>query len=135
MFRPLAIGAAAALLLTAAPAHAKTFRGKTNQGRPVSLITDAAGVPTRVRVAWRAPCKRPTFRVLDSTVGTPPFDAVSADALRDAGTYRVRFKDGGRGRITAATTAKRVGDHWTGTFSVRGVYGHKGKVTDVCQAK
>src|SRR5687768_15211643 len=101
MSRPLAGAVLSALLLAAVPtaADAKTFRGRTNQGRPASLITDANGVPTRIRVAWRAPCKKPGFRARDSTGFSPPFDSVNADAVNDAGTYRLRFRGGLRARI------------------------------------
>ena len=135
MSRPLAAAALSALLLAALPsaADAATLRGRTSQGRPASLITDANGVPTRVRIAWRARCKKPGFRSFDSTIFTPPFDGVTADAINDAGTYRVRFRNGVRGRITGAMTGRRAGNRWTGRLSIRAVYARRGKVTHVCR--
>lgn len=138
MSRSLAAAAVSALLVAAVPtaaADAKTLRGRTSQGRPASLITDANGVPTRIRVAWRARCKKPGFRVSDSTVFSPPFDAASPDAVSDAGTYRIRLRGGGRGRITGELTANRAGERWTGTYRVRAVYSRRGKVTHVCQSR
>jgi hypothetical protein len=41
MFRITAVAAVSTLLIAAAPAHAKSCRGKTNQGRTASLVTGA----------------------------------------------------------------------------------------------
>ena len=88
-------------------------------GPTVSMITDATGIPTRVRIAWRARCKKPGFRSLDLTFFSPPFDAVTADAITDAGTYRVRFRGGLRGRITGTLQGTRSGNRWSGTLRIK----------------
>jgi hypothetical protein len=128
----------AALALAAIPstADAKTFRGKTNQGRSALLVTGADGVPTRVDVHWIASCKKPGWRTTGGTRVTPPFTAVSADVVRDGPkTYRTRLRDGSRARITATLAVRRSGSRWKGTFKLRELVSRKGKVVDVCHIK
>src|SRR3954447_12522857 len=136
MFKLTAAAVLSTLLVAAAPAEAKTFRGKTNQGRTASLVTGADGVPTSVRVSWRAPCKKPGYRAVGGTRVTAPFTSVSADVVRDPNkTYRVRIKGGLRGRITTNLTVNRSGDQWVGTLGVRELFARRGRVIDVCQVK
>jgi hypothetical protein len=136
MLKSIAAAAVSALLITAAPADAKTFRGKTNQGRTASLVTGADGVPTRVRVSWRAPCKRQGFRATGGTKFAAPFTAVSADLVQDTGkSYRIRIKGGLRGRISTELVVKRDGERWIGTLGIKELFAKSGKVVDVCQVK
>jgi hypothetical protein len=136
MVKLTAAAALSTLLVAAAPAEAKTFRGKTNQGRTASLVTGADGVPTSVRVSWRAPCKKPGYRAVGGTRFTAPFTSVSADVVSDTNkTYRVRIKGGLRGRITTNLTVNRSGDQWVGTLGVRELFARRGRVIDVCQVK
>jgi hypothetical protein len=136
MLKVTAAAALSTLLIAAAPAEAKTFRGKTNQGRTASLVTGADGVPTRVRVSWRAPCKRPGYRATGGTKFTAPFTAASADLVQDTGkSYRVQLKGGLRGRISTDLVVRRAGDRWVGTLGVRELFARHGKVVDVCQVK
>jgi hypothetical protein len=125
------------LFAAAVPAaDAATFRGKTNQGRRASLVTGADGVPTRVRISWRALCKKPGFRATGGTRFQAPFTAVNADLVQDAGkSYRVRLTGGLRGRISTDLVVNRSGDRWVGTLGVRELFARKGKVIDVCQVK
>jgi hypothetical protein len=135
MKSPIAAAVLTALVLAAVPtvADAATLRGTTSQGRTASLRTDANGIPTRVRIAWRARCKKPGFRSWDRTFFSPPFDAVSADAIADAGTYRVRYRGGLRGRITGSLQGQRTANGWRGTLRIKAVYAKRGKVTHVCR--
>ena len=136
MLKLTAAAAVSTLLIATAPADAKTFRGKTNQGRTASLVTGADGVPKSVRVSWRAPCKKPGFRAMGGTRFTAPFTSVSADVVTDIDkTYRVRIKGGLRGRITTNLTVNRSGDQWVGTLGVREMFSRKGRVIDVCEVK
>jgi hypothetical protein len=136
MLKPIAAAAVSALLITAAPADAKTFRGKTNQGRTASLVTGADGVPARVRVSWRAPCKRKGYRATGGTRFAAPFTAATADLVQDTGkSYRVTIKGGLRGRISTELVVKRDGDRWVGTLGVKELFAKKGRVLDVCQVK
>ena len=136
MLKSIAAAGMSTLLIAAAPADAKTFRGKTNQGRTASLVTGADGVPTSVRVSWRAPCKRPGYRATGATRFVAPFTAVSADVVQDTGkSYRVRLKGGLRGRISTELVVNRDGARWIGTLGVRELFARSGKVVDVCQVK
>ena len=135
---PASIALSALMFAAAVPAatDAATFRGKTSQGRTASLVTGADGVPTRVRVSWRAPCKKPGFRATGGTRFQAPFTAVNADVVQDTGkTYRVRITGGLRGRISTDLVVNRSGDRWVGTLGVREMFGREGKVIDVCQVK
>ena len=136
MFKITAAAAVSTLLIAAAPADAKSFRGKTNQGRTASLVTGADGVPARVRVSWRAPCKQPGYRATGGTRFTAPYTSVSADVVTDTNkTYRVNIKGGLRGRITTNLVVNRSGDRWIGTLGVRELFARKGRVIDVCEVK
>jgi hypothetical protein len=136
MLKTAATAALSTLLIAAVPADAKTFRGKTNQGRTASLVTGADGVPTRVRVSWRAPCKQPGYRATGGTKFLAPFTSVTPDVVTDTNkTYRVRLKGGLRGRITTNLVVNRSGDRWVGTLGVRELFSRKGRVIDVCQVK
>jgi hypothetical protein len=138
MFKgPVSLALSALLFAAAVPAaDAATFRGKTSQGRAASLVTGADGVPTRVRVAWRAPCKKPGYRATGGTRFTAPFTAVNADVVQDTGkSYRVTLKGGLKGRISTELVVNRSGDRWVGTLGVRELFARKGKVIDVCQVK
>jgi hypothetical protein len=134
---PAAIALSTLLLAAAVPAaDAATFRGKTNQGRTASLVTGADGVPTSVRLSWRAPCKKPGFRATGGTSFRAPFTAVNADVVQDTGkSYRVTLKGGLRGRISTDLVVNRKGEKWVGTLGVRELFARKGKVIDVCQVK
>src|ERR1700754_132465 len=100
MHRPLVATALAALLVTAAPAaaEAKNYKGKSSQGREVKLRTGADGVVNRVALGWRAPCGD-GYRFNEHTTFRPGLDVATADAVQDAGTYRVRYRNGLRARI------------------------------------
>lgn len=125
-------------LFTASPSvvAAKTFHGKTSQGRSASLTTGADGVPTRGSLRWSIPCRKKGFRATGATGWSPPFTSATADALLDGPkSYRTKLRDGSRARITATLRARRHGKRWTGTMAVRELVSRKGKVVDVCQIK
>jgi hypothetical protein len=134
---PVAV-AVTAFLLAAAPgaAQAKTYRGKTSQGRSASLTTGSTGVVSRVRLSWRAPCGQ-NKRYATATVFKPPFDAATGDTFQDAGTYKLKDRKGFVGRITMTVTAQRsaAADTWTGTLAVTVQVARNGKVLDHCSAK
>src|SRR5215213_2937696 len=101
MSRPLISVALSALLLAAVPAiaEAKTYKGKTSQGRVATVRTGADGVVNRARLSWRAPCGQ-NIRYTGATVFRPPLDVATGGSFQDGGTYRVRIKGGFRARIT-----------------------------------
>jgi hypothetical protein len=134
MLRALAAAALTAALIPAT-AEAKTFRGKTSQGRHASVVTGADGVPTKVRIFYKAKCSQSPF-VTGGTMYLPPFDSVNAAALQDAGVEHVKGKRKGEtARITSAVHMRLHGSHWSGTYRVKLVIHYKGRRIDTCQAK
>src|ERR1044072_1248071 len=136
---PRLVPVAATLLAVAASpstADAKTFRGKTNQGRAATLVTGADGVPAKGSLRWSAPCKKRGFRATGATGWAPPFSQATPDLLRDGPkSYRTKLRDGSRARITVTLIVRRSGSRWKGTARPREVVSRKGKVVDVCQIK
>jgi hypothetical protein len=131
--RKLALAVGFAVVLAApTAADAKTWRGKTEQGRAVAVRTGADDLVNRVRVSWRAPCKKGHY--VSRTLFPPPFDVSETDEFEDAGTstadtpdgYRVRHRVSVRGRLGAH-------DRWTGTFSVRTRVRRDGRLVDTCR--
>jgi hypothetical protein len=126
----------ALLIIAILPAEALAdiqFRGKSGQGRLVTLRTADDGVPERVGVRWRAPCARPGFRFTSRTFFLPPFDSVTRDRLVDAGVNRMRLRDGLRAVINVRVAANRRSEaRWRGIFRVRVRVLRRGRVVDRC---
>ena len=138
MHRTLATAAVlAALAVAPATADAKSFKGKTNQGRSASVTTGADGVPTRVRISYSARSCKGHVPVVGVTRFQAPFDSVTAAALQDGGTETVKSgsRKGESARITSSVTAKFNGTRWSGTYSVKLMIRFKGKTEGSCQAK
>ncbi|MDA0170873.1 hypothetical protein OJ998_17355 [Solirubrobacter taibaiensis] len=138
MSRPLAVTALTALLFAAVPAvaEAKNYKGRSSQGRVVTLRTGADGIINKASVGWRAPCGGKI--VFTSRTGwRPPFDSATPDAFMDQGTYRVNAGDGERGRITSTFVGQRdpATDRWSGTLAVKVMVTKRGKVIDTCELK
>ena len=137
MSRSLAAAALAALLLApAASAEAKSYKGKTRQGRGVIVRTSADGVVSSARIGWRAPCGQ-GLRYSANTTFRPPFDAATTDLIQDAGSYGVRLRGGLRARITGSLVGQRdpATDRWSGTWAVKVRVTGRGKTVDRCQLK
>jgi hypothetical protein len=131
----LALAVICGVVLTApAAAGAKTWRGKTAQDRAVMVRTGGDNKVKRVRISWRAQCRKGHYT--STTLFVPPFDASSTTAFEDEGTYRVRIKGGYRARhtafVSASLDAKGV---WRGTFHVRTRVTRNGKFVDSCRRK
>jgi hypothetical protein len=136
MSKTLVVAALAALVFSA-PAQAKTFRGKTNQHRKASLVTGADGVPKRVRVAYKARCRKTPY-VTGFTVFTPPFVSATADAVSDGGTtanVKSKTHKGETARITTTLQANRAGAAWSGLYTVKLVLRYHGRRIDTCRAR
>jgi hypothetical protein len=130
----LAPAVACAVVLLAAPAaaDAKTWKGKTKQGRMVSVRTGADDLVNQVRVGWRAPCKKGHY--VSRTLFPPPFDVSETDAFEDAGTYTTETQDGYTARHRVFVRGRLgAGDRWTGTFRVRTRVRRDGRVVDTCR--
>jgi hypothetical protein len=129
----LAVGCAVVLAVPAV-ADATTWRGKTNQGRAVSVRTGADDLVNQVRVSWRAPCRKGDY--VSRTLFQPPLDVSEPEVFEDAGTYRKRLPGGYRARHTVFVRG-RLGadDRWTGVFRVRTRVSRDGHVVDRCRLR
>ncbi len=137
----LTISAAFAVAgLAPATASAKTFTGKTQQDRKVTLRTSDDGAVRFFRIDWKTDdCDLEAATLRDQTTFRGPFDTATADAVVDEGRYR--YRDRGRKRITTSVKldGKRVTDpanpdaeSWQGTFEASAVVRRRGKVIDRC---
>src|SRR4051812_32625360 len=125
------------LLLATVPAvaDAKTYKGKTNQGKAATVTTSANGVVSRARIVWSASCRH-NRRFRDATTFKAPLDAATADMVQDSGTYKVKDAAGYIGRITMTLAGQRntSTDRWAGTLAVKVQVSRHGKVVDQCSA-
>ena len=131
--RKLALAVGFAVVLAApTAADAKTWRGKTEQGRAVAVRTGADDLVNRVRVSWRAPCKK--GRYVSRTLFLPPLDVSETDVFEHSGTYRKRLPDGYRSRNTVFVRGTLgADDRWAGTFRVRTRVRRNGRRVDDCR--
>ena len=139
---------AAAALATAAlvPATAsadKTFRGKTQQGRTVTMTTGDDNVLKILRINWLTRrCALSGSRFQHITLFRPPFDSATPDAFNDAGSFRVADDGGIRSRVTIYLAGRRNVDpanpaveSWTGTLRANVVVRRRGRVIDRCRLR
>jgi len=139
MVRLIALAALSTMMFaaTAAGAEAKVFRGKTNQGRPASVVIGTDGLLRNARVNWRARC-RTGGRVREKTSFMRPHDQSTPDAFFDAGTYRGRTPDGYRLRFTGSIRGQRIvddrGERWRGTFRMKVLVTKRGRYVDTCRS-
>ncbi len=137
MLRLIALAALsmAMFVAAAAGAEAKVFRGKTNQGRPASVVIGSDGLLRTARVNWRSRCR--FGRVHDKTAFTRPHDQSTPDAFFDAGVYRSRDDDGYRLRFTVSVRGTRIadarGERWRGTFRAKVLVTRRGQYVDTCR--
>jgi hypothetical protein len=133
--RTLALAIACAVLLaTPAAAEAKTWRGKTKQGRMVSVRSGADDLVNQVRVAWRAPCQKGHY--VSRTLFPPPYDVSETGVFEDSGSYSTVTQDGYRARHRVFVRGTLgADDRWTGTFRVRTRVRRDGRVVDTCRLK
>jgi hypothetical protein len=139
MVRLIALAALSTLMLAAAPAsaEAKVFRGKTNQGRPASVVIGSDGLLRAARVNWRSRCTQ-GGKLRDKTIFMRPHDQSSPDAFFDEGTYRRRDSGGYRLRFTGSIRATRIadssGERWRGRFRMKVLVSRNGRYVDTCRA-
>jgi hypothetical protein len=121
------------------PAEPRVYRGETQQDRRVSVRTGTDGLVDRVRIGWVASTCRRGRSYGTTTVDTPPFDAVSADRLRDAFAYVERSRGGIRARVAVTLVAERSGrgarERWSGTVRARVVVRRAGRRVDTCRTR
>jgi hypothetical protein len=126
----LALGAT---LMVAAPAEAAKWRGKTRQGRGVSVHTDANGTVSYARLRYIAPCRDRTA-VFANVFFVPPFDSATTTSFHDGGPWR--FRIGKHTRVKARgsiTGGLRRSGRWTGTFRVRLRVYVRGRLDTTCR--
>ncbi|MBE2320636.1 hypothetical protein DVA67_032045 [Solirubrobacter sp. CPCC 204708] len=135
MFRLIAALAALTLVAVPAAAEAKTLRGKTSQGRGITLTLGADGVPTSVKFNWTLSCNKSKAKGPVKSSFLRPFDQATPDALNDADTARRRFSGGLRVRYTGSISGQRSGEAWSGTLSIQREFFRKGRRFDTCKAE
>jgi hypothetical protein len=123
-----------ALLAVPSVASAARWKGKTGQGRVVTVRTGDDGVVNRVLVRWKARCRGVTRT--GRTVFTPPLDEASSASFTDGGTSRSNLGGGVRSRDTVRVSGSLGGDgRWRGTFRLRSVLRKDGNVIDRCRVR
>jgi hypothetical protein len=135
MFRLIAALAAFTLVAVPAIAEAETLRGKTSQGRGITLTLGADGVPTSVRFNWNLSCRKSKETGPTRSSFLRPFDQATPDVLNDADTARRRFAGGLRVRSRGSISGQRTGQSWSGTLSFERQFSRRGKVFDTCKAE
>jgi len=132
--------ACAAAALAPSPASAaRTFTGTTQQDRPITVRVGDDGLVSFVRVAWRTRRCRSGEFLQDRTDFRSPFDAATADAFSDAGTYTLRQRGGYRIRVTITVGGRRIVDpadpaaeSWQGTVRSTATVRRNGRTVDRC---
>ena len=133
--RTLALAVGCAVVLAApASADARVWRGKTKQGRMVSVRTGADDLVNQVRVGWRAPCQEGHY--VSRTLFPPPFDVSKKNRFEDTGTYSTETQDGYHARHTVFVRGRlRANGRWRGVFRVTARVRKDGRVVDTCRLK
>jgi len=127
--------ALAATLTVAAPAEAAKWRGKTRQGRGVSVHTDANGVVSYAKIRYIAPCRDNTA-VFANVFFVPPLDSAGTVSFRDGGPWRFRIGKHTtvRARGTISGGLRRSG-RWTGNFHARLKVYVRGRLDTTCRIR
>ena len=138
-----AVALTAAAVVPATASADKTFRGKTQQNRTVSLTTGDDNVLKRLRINWiTRRCAQSGSRFQHITAFRPPFDSATAGAFNDAGSFRVADDGGIRSRVTIYLAGRRTVDpanpaaeSWSGTLRASVVVRRNGRVIDRCRLR
>jgi hypothetical protein len=114
------------------------FHGRSSQERSVVVVAEDDGVPKRVRIRWTADCRRPGFRVIETTVFRRPFDLSTRRRLRDGPPPSYRLRDPGGLRLTVKPRigGRKTGPRrWAGRFRAVMVVRRGGSVIDRCAVR
>lgn len=111
---------------------AETLRGETGQGRAVVLTVGDDGRVERVRVGWKARCRRARASFEDTTDVLPPFERSTSDGFRGSGTYTTRDRGRIRSTITLSVDGTRSGGRWTGSVEAIVRVRRRGRAHDRC---
>jgi len=127
----------AAGLIVASPAEAAKWRGKTRQGRGVSVHTDANGVANYARIRYIAPCRN--GKAVAATIWfVAPFDSASTTSFTDGGPWKFKIDNRKRTIVRARGTISgglRRSGRWTGDFKVRLHVIHRGRLETTCRLR
>ena len=139
MVRSTSVTAAvlAAGMIVAAPAEAAKWRGKTRQGRGVSVHTDANGVANYARIRYIAPCRGGT-EIRATVWFVAPFDSASTTSFNDGGPWRFRIDN--RKGVVVRARGRMIGGlrrsgRWTGDFKVRLRVFRNGRLETTCRIR
>jgi len=125
----------AVLLAVPAVAEAKTWRGKTKQGRSVLVRTGSDGVVKRAWIDYRARCDDGNS-FLHRIEFLPPLDATSTNSFQDEGVIKWTFRvsrERAKGR-TSIDGGLRSSGRWTGNFRLRVKISRNGRVIATCRS-
>jgi hypothetical protein len=125
---------AAATLLLVPAADAATWRGKTEQGRSVVVVTGADGLVSKVRIRYRARCTDDKGYKA-GVAFLPPLDESTPTAFADGGVIKWRIKGGERAKgRTAIQGGLRSSGRWTGRFRIRVRITKNGRYVATCRS-
>jgi len=138
MLRRIAVAVVSLVAFVAADAtaHAKVFRGETEQGRRASVVIGSDGLLRAMRINWRARCRK--GRVVQKTIFTRPHDQSTPDAFLDAGVYRMRsgaFRLRVDGRVTGRRSGTGARERWRGSFRAKVLVTRRGRYVDTCRIR
>jgi hypothetical protein len=133
---------AAASAYAVPPPPSGSFSGSTAQTRiknhRVRITTDANGHVSKMKVGWRAKCRKKGF-VWDSETaidGGPKGLAQKGDTFHFKGSYASNSGGGTRGLVTVVGSgAFSDNDHAQGLWSAYVTVKRKGKTIDRCKAE
>jgi len=131
----VATATSAALLAAPAGADAKLWKGKTKQGRVVSVRTGADGLVTAVRIRWKSRCD--DGRTLTGRTGfRPPFDRSEPRGFEDGGEYPDETTSGLTSTNTAFVRGTLTrGGPWRGRFHITSVLQRNGRTVATCRLR
>jgi hypothetical protein len=118
----------------AAEADAAKWRGKTRQGRGVSIHTGSDGRVSFGKIRYIAGCGD-GLAARSGVIFIPPFKRSTTTSFLDSGPFRMKLgKERGRAFSTMKGGLRRSG-RWTGTFSIRIRVYRAGKFVTTCRLK
>jgi hypothetical protein len=137
MRRVALIGAVALFAAPVGPARADVrFEGQSSQGGFALVVAEDDGVPKRALIRWRADCRRPGFRIQETTTFRRPLDLSARRRFRDAGLYRRGAGNGYRLTVVARISGRKVTPRrWIGSFRARVVVRRAGRERDRCSVR
>ena len=143
MRKPLVITLSCAVLTGAAisPSEAladKSFRGKSQQGRTVTVTTGDDNVLKGMKINWVTfRCTRSVRRFQHVTRFIPPFKSATPGAFDDGGALTVRDPGGIRSRVRLTTSGRydAAANKWNGWLEARIVVRQNGSVISRCSLR